>query len=182
MLFKGYTSYDFGTCPAYAPERKGQLDCHYSGTTSYSGTVYKEGYDTRVWRQNYRGTVTKPGYTSDTGYDAWVDNGQGGRIRYAYTADGLPWIDKLESEGNGSKVLKQTQLYSTLEEAEAWKEIIASNPGLEITGSEEGAEPNYRYYIAEGAHPVIGAVTVEYQPKFIYQNTTNTPLNEQLFH
>ncbi|MED4954709.1 RHS repeat-associated core domain-containing protein [Paenibacillus macerans] len=171
----------FSTCPSPDYSRRNTY-CTAAASVDYSGMVYSKGTpDTRVWGLNYRGTVTKPGYTSDTGYDAWVDNGQGGRIRYAYTADGLPWIDKLESEGNGSKVLKQTQLYSTLEEAEAWKEIIASNPGLEITGSEEGAEPNYRYYIAEGAHPVIGAVTVEYQPKFIYQNTTNTPLNEQLF-
>ncbi|MFB5761546.1 RHS repeat domain-containing protein [Paenibacillus medicaginis] len=183
-LRKGNTSYDpGGTCPAYAPERKGQLYCGTSGTTSYSGTVYKEGYDTRVWGQKYRGTVTKSGYTSDIGYDAWIDNGQGGKIRYAYTVDGSPWIDKLETEGTGNKVVKQTQIYSTKEEAEKWRDYINNNPGLDITPQDNSGNPetNYRYYIAEGAEPVVVAVTVEYQPKFIYQNTTHQPLDEQLF-
>jgi RHS repeat-associated protein len=158
--------------------------CTEKGTAIYSGTIYSPGTpDTRVWRQNYRGTVTKPGYTSDIGYDAWVDNGQGGKIRYAYTVDGSPWIDKLETEGTGNKVVKQTQLYSTKEEAEKWRDYINNNPGLDITPQDNSGnpEPNYRYYIAEGAEPDVVAVTVEYQPKFIYQNTTYTPLNEQLF-
>nr|WP_252508778.1 RHS repeat domain-containing protein [Paenibacillus peoriae] len=160
-------------CPSFSP---GRIMCSEYGTAYYSGTVYNKGTaDTREWRQDYSGTVTKPGYTSDIGYSEWTSNGKGGRTRTAFTMEGSPQIETIVSEGLETAVRRQTALFTTIAEAEHYRDIINSSPQAEIP-SDDGN----KYYIAADADATVFAEIVAYQPSFIFQNRTYPAMEDQL--
>ncbi|AET59808.1 Rhs family protein [Paenibacillus terrae HPL-003] len=169
-----YNTYYSSTCPNYDSSRANSI-CYVSGTKYYKGSVSKPGYDTREWRQDYSGTVTKPGYTSDIGYSEWTSNGKGGRTRTAFTMEGSPQIETIVSEGLETAVRRQTALFTTIAEAEHYRDIINSSPQAEIPGNDGN-----RYYIAADADATVFAEIVAYQPSFIFQNRTYPALEDQL--
>ncbi|APB71989.1 RHS repeat protein [Paenibacillus polymyxa] len=169
-----YNTYYSSTCPSYDSSRANSI-CYVSGTKYYKGSVSKPGYDTREWRQDYSGTVTKPGYTSDIGYSEWTSNGKGGRTRTAFTMEGSPQIETIVSEGLETAVRRQTALFTTIAEAEHYRDLINSNPQTEIP-SDDGN----KYYIAADADATVFAEIVAYQPSFIFQNRTYPAVEDQL--
>ncbi|MFD1460350.1 RHS repeat-associated core domain-containing protein [Paenibacillus farraposensis] len=169
-----YNTWYSSTCPNYDISRANSI-CYVSGTKYYSGAISKPGYDTREWRQDYSGTVTKPGFTSDIGYSEWISNGKGGRTRTAFTMEGSPQIETIVSEGLETAVRRQTALFTTIAEAEKYRDLINSNPRAEIP-SDDGN----KYYIAADADATVFAEIVAYQPSFIFQNRTYPALEDQL--
>ncbi|MBW7476076.1 DUF3238 domain-containing protein [Paenibacillus oenotherae] len=141
----------------------------------YSGIVTKPASaDTRVYRQDYRGTVTKQGASGSIGYGSWQSAGSG-YYRYARKAQGF-WVTESYKEGQGSTVTFASNSFENQTDAYNFKNTINS-----YAGSVLKRDGQYIYYFASSPNATVQTYVAAVGQGVSYYNQTTTPIEQQMY-
>ncbi|WP_179281586.1 RHS repeat domain-containing protein [Paenibacillus sp. VTT E-133280] len=151
-----------------------QYLAHYSGTPSMTTE------DTRYYRQEYSGPITKPGFTSASRYDSWSSMGND-RSRNVYTRFGAIYLTPITVESGGTPIQLYDGLFKSYTDAEAHKNWINNNAGTRVSTQTDTNGVTYNYYISSSPGASTKAVMTGTAQGVEYYNDINQPLYEKLY-